>query len=764
MPRTRLGTVFVTIMVIVVSVVAAVVLTAAQATAPVFKPAQRVCVLCDFGLRVQDPNQPQQGLMADGKDGYIYATSNGGGQSTLVANQGTIYRFSPTTGKVDVLYSFDQLDHGMNPMGGLTRANDGTFYGTTYQGGRFHFDVNGKDAMHSGIGVVYRFKADPAFKAGGQIVPDILHVFRNGDMAGMKQTHCKDVPVKHCFWTPQQRLNAAASFPMSPPVQASNGSIYGVAAKALSFNYGILYKVEPSSDGLGIKALCIGGPMFGDDEEPMDAQLIERCMFNGESGGMPASLTADPKGDLYGITLNSAKAPNGTVFKATLDGRVTTLKNFKNPYDGSQPNGVIVGSDGKLYGTTLRGGITSASSQAGAGVVYRISPTAGAFQSESGFEVLHRLNGTSEGGGPLSQLVEVKLSVYAKSPINTKLPQTTFMYGNASGFGEGNRGVIFRIDTANLASYEVAYAFPSVWQASGSNPFSTMIKWDDPKTNLPVLFGTTKGGGNANYGALFRLGGLDLPAVQQPIHQATFYATPKTMIVDKYFPVAGESLQVRVILRSDVNFVQLDDNGQPNDDVQGLDGFMIDVVNCRNPHIVQFISRDKFDVLRNQFVTGTYYLPDRGSLTNQSYAFSSGDQEGDRRWRTDALQGPPNPYYDENYGAAHIVYPYQIRMFDAPSFGLGAARPGVAPNYVEGTPERWRAVMRDVVICNCKAVAEARWTREVAVKFHPDTNTWQQDPPVYKDMSVVAASDTTLDWVNSQLQFDASGKQYPLIP
>ena len=761
MRRTRPGTVFVAIMVIVIGAVGAVVLTAAQATAPVYKPAQRLCVLCDFGVHIEDPSLPQQmGLMVDGKDGYIYGTSSSGGKNGLFVNQGTIYRFSTATGKVDVLYAFDQLDHGFNPMGGLTRATDQTFYGTTYQGGRFHFSVNGKDAAKVGVGVLFRFKADPAFKAGAQTVPDVLHVFRNGDMTGMKQTQCKDVPVKHCFFSPQQRLNAAAGYPMSAPVQAVDGVFYGVASKGLNYATGILYKVQQSSDGLGITALCVGGSMFMDQEEPTDQQLVDRCMFRGDRGINPVSLTAHPMlPELYGITTGaSPEAPNGTVFKASLDGRVTVLKNFKDPRDGAQPFGVIVGSDHKLYGTTRLGGLSGIGNP-GYGVVYRITPlpTSG-FIPASDFEVIRRLNGTSDGGGPVSQLVEVK--------VNEK----TFVYGTASVGGEA-RGVIFRVQTASdppptnptPPRYEVAYTFSYLWQVAGSFPQSTLIKWEDPKTKRPVLFGTTKGGGTVNYGVLFRLSGLDLPLVQQPTHPMLLTPTAWTKTQSKSFPVAGQSQPLVIIVTTDIDANQLKDDGTSTNYEQGKRGIKIDAGNCRNPHIVQFISRDKFDVLRNEWVAGTYYMQDTPYQKNASYPFSFGDQEGDRRWHVDALQGPPNPYYDENYGAFHTVTPTQISILDAPNFG-DSGRPGVAPNYVGGAPERWRAVFRDFVICNCKPLVEVRWTRESEVKFHPDTQTWQQEFPVYKDISISAATDSALDWINLQLQPDASGKQYPLLP
>jgi len=59
----------------------------------------------------------------------------------------------------------------------------------------------------------------------GDKEPQILHTFRNGDLSGIEKTLCP--PKRPCQHTPQQRLNAMASYPMSSPVQASNGVFYG---------------------------------------------------------------------------------------------------------------------------------------------------------------------------------------------------------------------------------------------------------------------------------------------------------------------------------------------------------------------------------------------------------------------------------------------------------------------------------------------------------------------------------------------------------
>lgn len=757
MPGVRPGTVFVTMSAVVATAVASIVLITAQTTPPpIYKPAQRLCVLCDFGTKLDDPSLPQfMGLLADGGDGYIYGTSSSGGVSApgLTANQGTIFRFSPTTGALEVLYRFDFTDHGSNPMGGLVRdLHQPVFYGTTYQGGRYHFPVNGKDAAKLGAGVIFRFKY-------GDAAPTVIQAFRNGDTTGLP-LHRRELPVPHLYYTPQDRLNAAAGYPMSAPVQGSDGKFYGVASKGLNYDLGILYTFDPGSGAY--KALCIGGQMFGEDEEPSDQQLRDRCMFVGERGGVPNSLTANPnKPELYGTTLGIVPgAPNGTVFKATLDGRVTTLKNFTNLNDGRQPFGVILASDGRLYGTTRYGGPNGLGNP-GAGVVYRISPIPGEFLPGLGFQVLHELNGTTEGAGSVSELVEIKLRVF--DPVTSLNVDRTFLYGAASIAGEGQRGTIFRVeigDTVTPKNYEVAYTFPSVWSAAGSKPLSTMTKYEDPTTKRPALVGTTNGGGIANYGALFRLNGLDLPPVRYSRYPPSFTPTPgrdkQRIILTKPIPIAGQTDMI-VTVRTDMDAGQFMDDGVPIPLAkgQGADGIMVVASNCRNPHIIQFISRSKFNVVSKEYIPGIYYLKD-----GVSYQFSTDDNEAYWHWNVDAANGPPNPYYDENWGAVHILQPNVVTMLDSPTFGLGV-------NYDDSKPERWRAVFDDYVICNCKAVARVRWTREATPTFDPVTQKATHAAIDYKDVSINPASPTAMDWINTQLQMappDQLGRRYPPLP
>jgi uncharacterized repeat protein (TIGR03803 family) len=77
-----------------------------------------------------DGGIPYAGLM-QGSDGNFYGTTSGSGSGP--SGYGTVFRISPS-GDLATLHSFSVGD-GANPYAGLVQGSDGSFYGTTYQGG-----------------------------------------------------------------------------------------------------------------------------------------------------------------------------------------------------------------------------------------------------------------------------------------------------------------------------------------------------------------------------------------------------------------------------------------------------------------------------------------------------------------------------------------------------------------------------------------------------------------------------------------------------
>ena len=77
-------------------------------------------------------------------DGFLYGTTQGGGAD----NNGTVFKVLPDGNAFTVLNSFVfDGDDGIQPMAGLTLANNGYVYGTTFSGGAF------------GVGTIFRFVA-----------------------------------------------------------------------------------------------------------------------------------------------------------------------------------------------------------------------------------------------------------------------------------------------------------------------------------------------------------------------------------------------------------------------------------------------------------------------------------------------------------------------------------------------------------------------------------------------------------------------------
>src|SRR5215467_10093929 len=70
-------------------------------------------------------------------------------------------------------------------------------------------------------------------------------------------------------------------------------------------------------------------------------------------------LTFDSGGNLYGVTAQGGAHSAGSVFRITPDGRISTIHSFcaQSCADGNAPEaGLIADVDGRLYGTTPRGG------------------------------------------------------------------------------------------------------------------------------------------------------------------------------------------------------------------------------------------------------------------------------------------------------------------------------------------------------------------------------------------------------------------------
>jgi uncharacterized repeat protein (TIGR03803 family) len=211
--------------------------------------------------------------------------------------------------------------------------------------------------------------------------------------------------------------------------------------------------------------------------------------FSVTDGQLPCPrLALGSDGNFYGTTWNGGSSMyDGAVFRITPAGVLTTLHNFtgKNSDGAEASTGVIQGSDGNFYGTTMSGG------RRGVGTVFKITPagvltTLHSFTGResrklyfSGFAREHK---GAAGAKPFASLVESSHGGF---------------YGTTESGGSRGVGTVFKITPAGVFTTMHNFQGRGI---EGAEPEGTMVEGGDGN-----LYGTTVAGGRWGCGTVFRM-------------------------------------------------------------------------------------------------------------------------------------------------------------------------------------------------------------------------------------------------------------------
>jgi uncharacterized repeat protein (TIGR03803 family) len=407
------------------------------AMAAITLPAQTLTTL--FSFDGTNGGMTYAGLI-QATDGNFYGTMTGAGANAsnacLITGCGTAFTITPA-GTLTTLYQFcSQPDctDGSAPFAELVQATDGDFYGTTEFGG-----ANTNSYCYRGCGTVFRitssgalttlhsFCAEKACGDGGAPLGGLIQA-NNGDLYGttyaggargggtvFKITPGGELTTLHNFCL----INGSCTDLPGPTgrlLQATDGDIYGTTSGDISA--GTVFKITPAgkftmlysfTNGGGVNPQagliqatdgdfygttfnggaegCCHGTVFKITPAGTLTVLYNFCSeTHCTDGANPwGGLVQATDGNLYGTTTVGGAKGDGTLFKITTSGTLTTLYNFCSQgdcTDGNEPwAGLVQGTDGSLYGTTQMGGaaINGCLSEMGCGTVFSLSVGLGPF-------------------------------------------------------------------------------------------------------------------------------------------------------------------------------------------------------------------------------------------------------------------------------------------------------------------------------------------------------------------------------------------------
>jgi uncharacterized repeat protein (TIGR03803 family) len=306
-------------------------------------------------------------------------------------------------------------------------------------------------------------------------------------------------------------------------VQGIDGNLYGTMPSGGAYSGGTVFKITPSGTFTTIYNFCSQSGC-SDGKYPL------------------TGLVQTTNGDFYGETFyggsksgaNCVEDGCGTVFKITPRGTLTTLYNFCSQSgctDGENPMGTLVNAtNGYFYGTTYAGGAD------GQGTVFKISPS-------GTLTTLHNFcsqSGCTDGSGPIAGLVQATNgnlygmtnsggakgdgTVFKIAPSGGSTFKTLYSFCSQSGCtdGESTRGGLVQAANGDLYGTTLlggANGGGTVFKISPSGKLTTLYSFcsqsgcadgDDPWAGLVQatngdFYGTTSLGGTYGtyYGTVF---------------------------------------------------------------------------------------------------------------------------------------------------------------------------------------------------------------------------------------------------------------------
>jgi uncharacterized repeat protein (TIGR03803 family) len=362
----------------------------AAATRPVAPHAgSTYTVLHNFSGPPNDGDYPTAEPTLD-TSGNIYGVTDYGGANSA----GALFEIT-SGGTESVIHSFGAAGDGTYPDGAVIFDANGNMYGTTEDGGASDNGTVWELAADGTYSVLHSFASTEGNFIRGRLVQDkqgnlygtALFGGANGDGSVFECSTSGKLTVLYSFG------GTDGQYPEHGVVVDKKGNLYGATAFGGANDDGSVYKISRKGSFTSLYS------------------------FTGGSDGsfLYGGLAIGRKGKLYGSAASNGAGNNGTVFKMTPTGTLTTLYSFTGGSDGGSPEGDMLVVGKKLYSAANYGGAD------GYGVVYEVTPKG----KETVLESFTNANGAAYSAG---------MTASGKT-----------LYGTAGGGGTDGFGVVFSV-------------------------------------------------------------------------------------------------------------------------------------------------------------------------------------------------------------------------------------------------------------------------------------------------------------------------------
>ena len=349
-------------------------------------------------LNTINGSKPLGGLVK-ASNGKLYGTTSEGGTD----GKGILFEYDYIN---DILtnkqYFHDSL--GTKPMGALVEGRDGELYGITSEGATGAY----------GSLFLYNFKSDTLIKkinfnpSQGSLAMSGLRLGSDGNLYGTTTKEGQNgAGTLFSYNILNSTLNVKVNFPYTEGnnsnklLEVSNGNFLGIITDGGTDGNGLIYEYNTSNNTYTNKlelqdithgkaptsslVLAPNGKLYGTNSQKESSTygLIYEANVNLDTLTVKHSFYKDshtPSGDLflasngkiYGFTSNDNNLGTGSLFefdpvKATVAHKVR-FSYSPLGYDFSTNNSLIKGTNGKLYGRTLKHGAYDA------GTVFQLDP------------------------------------------------------------------------------------------------------------------------------------------------------------------------------------------------------------------------------------------------------------------------------------------------------------------------------------------------------------------------------------------------------